>query len=306
MILTDLPIPPKPDYFGPDGAPPGVELRLDAFGSWAAGRPTIKPRVGVVHTNAASVESTVWGQINWGNAGTNNTKPHYCVNQPTPMKVLRTDKRAIANSTGRDLEKIHGEQDASWWTIAIETADSGYRADPHISDFLYDHAEIVARIMAYESIVHGFPVQVPSEWNGEGWVTHTWPFPYPHFTTAAGKTCPGGKKKRTFREQLIPRAMQLAAAWTSINPRVAETPTALDPYKDEVPEMIPMRVFFTPASDKAQWYTTDGVTAHRLTGSHARALAAAGRLPEAERLTVEQAELFSYVVTAEAAVIGVS
>ena len=71
-------------------------------------------------------------------------------------------------------------------------------------------------------------------------------------------------------------------------------------------EEIEMRVFFTPASDKAQWYTTDGVTAHRLTGSHARALAAAGRLPEAERLTVEQAELFSYVVTAEAAVIGVS
>ena len=252
-MLTDLEIPPRPDYFGPDGAPPGVALQLDAFGTWADGRPTITPRVGVVHTNAASVEGSLASQIRWGNAGTNNTKPHYCVNAPQPTKVLRSDLRAIANSTNSSIERQYGERDASFWSIAIETADSGTKADPGVSDFLYDHAEIVARIIAYESIVWNIPVVVPDVWNSTGWVTHTWPFPYPHFTTVPGKTCPGAKKKVTFREQIIPRAVQLVAAWT--------TPTP-DP---EDPDMATPRFFKTSKTSPTVWMTTDEHTAVHVT-----------------------------------------
>src|SRR5690606_29113315 len=117
-------IPPRPDYFGPDGAPPGVELRLDVFGGWVKARPKIIPRVAVVHTTGASGDASVQSARNYGKAGTDNTKPHYHVGD-RPAKVLRTDLRAIANSTGPDIEAQYGERDASFWTIAIETADMG-------------------------------------------------------------------------------------------------------------------------------------------------------------------------------------
>ncbi len=293
--LLDLPIPTRPRYFGPDGCPPGVVLQLTAFGTWAIERTKIRPRVGVVHTNAASVESQLQGQINWGNASANNTKPHYAVNRPQPTKLLRTDLRAIANSTGSDIETRYGERDSSFWSIAIETADSGYNADPGISDFLYDHAEIVARIMAYESIVWNIPIVVPTVWNSTGWVTHTWPFPYPYFTTAAGKTCPGAKKKATFREQLIPRAAQLVRAWTTapvVPPKPAPVPTPEEP-------MTP-RFFKTPGSPSATWVTTDGVTAARVTGVQFGALGH----PAVETLTVTEARKFAYSPSLEHDMIG--
>lgn len=233
MSLLDLPIPPRPAYFGPDGAPPGVELRLDVYNTlddglpWTPTRPKIRPSTIVGHTNGADYESTVQSQINWGRNtrtkdGRSTTKPHYLLGD-RPTKVLRTDLRGIANSTGDDLQRELEVEDSSFWSLAVETADIG-RVEARrrgldwprdCGPFLYDNAEIFARIIAYESIVWGFPIRVPPSFTAGGVVAHTWPWPYPYFTTKPGKTCPGATKIRQIRDEIIPRAAQIAAAWTS-------------------------------------------------------------------------------------------
>lgn len=297
-MRLDDPIPPRPDYFGPDGAPPGVELRLDVFGAWVGTRPKIKPRVAVVHTNGASVEASVQSSINFGNAGTNNTKPHYHVGD-RPAKVLRTDLRSIANSTGSDIEAQYGERDASFWTISMETADmggnaatkAGIRWPTDCGPFLDrpgdqpDDAEIVARILAYESIVWGFPLEIPAVWNGAGVVTHTEPWPYPHFTTVRGKTCPGTTKKRQTFTEILPRARRIAAAWTG-------TTTPEPPTEDR-----PMRYILKPPTDRpgGPWFLRwDGSWSY-LTGRD-RDIARMQGLPEyddtAERYDFVHAQVF--------------
>ena len=50
------------------------------------------------------------------------------------------------------------------WALAIETADTGTNADPTISDFTPEQVEVIATILAYESIACGFPLEVPSRW----------------------------------------------------------------------------------------------------------------------------------------------
>lgn len=229
MRLLNRPVRPKPAYFGPDGAPPGVALRLDVYTTlndgtkWLASRPTIRPNTIVGHTNGASVEATVQSSINYGLAGTNNTKPHYCLGDK-PAKTLRSDLRGIANSTGATIEAQFGVQDSSFWSIAVETADIGSLDAaatgvnwPHdCGPFLYDNADDFAHIIAYESIVHGFPIRFPPSFPAGGVVPHTSPeYPYPYFTTVPGKTCPGETKRRAILDEIIPRAAQIRAAWTA-------------------------------------------------------------------------------------------
>lgn len=233
MSLLDQPIPPRPAYFGPDGSPPGVELALDSYATlddgfeWLAARPRATPRLAVIHTNAASYESTTAAQVSWGKRSRNNTKPHYVVGDK-PMKVLATNRRSIANSTAPWVEDAYGEPDVSYWSISIETADlgsiraleRGYHWPVDCGPFLSrpdgpDDDEIVARILAYESIVWDFPLAIPEVWNGSGVVTHTWPFPYPHYTTVLGKTCPGDTKINAVRGEVLQRAIDIRDAWTN-------------------------------------------------------------------------------------------
>lgn len=250
--LKDLPIPPRPAYFGSDGAPPGVAVNFDAFGQWDDLRPIIKPTTAVVHTNAATVEASLQSQINWGNAAANNTKPHYAVNRPQPTKFVPSNRRAIGNSSFLSVEQEAGVDDVSYWTLVIETADSGTNADPGISDFLYDHAEIVARILAYESIVWDIPLVTPKVWTDPGVVSHTDPFPFPYFTIKYGKSCPGDKKKARVRGDVLARANQIRAAWTA------------DPEDD--PDMAAKPRFFKTHKDSPTvWMTTDEHTAVHVT-----------------------------------------
>lgn len=252
MGLVGAPIPPKPATFTPEGAPPGVTPMLTALRgadgrAWWESRPIIRPRVAIVHTNAAEQEGSSQSQINWGNAAPANTKPHYAINQPTPMKLVPTNRRAIANSTEDWYEKEEDQTDASFWTIAIESADSGTKNDPQVSDFLtvskhgpvpVPHAELVARILAYESIVWGFPLAPPAEWDGTGVAAHTHPFPHPAYTIQEGKTCPGPKKIRTLFDEILPRAREIRQAWTA--PDQTQTPPPA-PTISEVPDMILVR-----------------------------------------------------------------
>lgn len=226
--MLDTAVPPRPAAFTPEGAPPGVAVRLDVYGNWPASRPKITPRLGVVHTNGASVEATVQSSINYGASAADNTKPHYLVGD-RPAKVLATDRRGIANATGDELQTQYGEQDCAMWSYAIETADmgskrafvTGVRWAADCGPFLPrpgdqpDDAEIVARILAYESIVWNHPLGVPPTWNhpAGGVVAHTIPYPYPHYTIKRGKTCPGTTKAKQLFDEILPRARQIRAAW---------------------------------------------------------------------------------------------
>ena len=238
MGIVNQPIPPLDHEPHAAGAPPGVITDFDAFkrwdggpGGWHLSRPGIVPRIIIVHTNAARGEGSSQSQKNWGNASENNTKPHYCINNPTPFKGVPTDRRAIANSTGGNLEAATGERDCSFWTIAIETADPGSDHSPQAPDgsgvaldFVSDeHAELCARIIAYEAIAWDIPLQVPLAWNGTGLVTHTEPFPFPHYTTKKGKSCPTHpKKERVLRGDVWARTRELYDAWTGAEPAPAD------------------------------------------------------------------------------------
>jgi hypothetical protein len=227
MTLVGKPIPPRPAVFSPAGAPPGVAVDFNALRgadgrAWYLSRTKIKPRIGIVHTNAAEKEGTLQSSINWGNGASGNTKPHYHLNWPQPTKVVPTDRQAIANATEDWFQAQEHEVDCALWTYSIETADTGTLADREISDFLtvskygaieIDHAEIVARILAYESIVWNHPIELPEVWNGTGVAAHTDPFGHPCYTTSEGKTCPGPKKKARLRNDIYPRAREIRAAW---------------------------------------------------------------------------------------------
>lgn len=223
MSLLGQPIPPLDHEPNPHGAPPGVTVNFGAFladngGPWWLTRPEIKPRLTIIHTNGASVEASTQSQINWANSGRySHTHPHYAINAPTPSKFVPSDRRGIGNNSNNKLEALAGEtQDVSFWSLVVETADAGYIAG--IGDFLHDHDELVARIIAYEAIVHDLPISVPDVWNGEGVVTHTAPFDYPHYTNARGKTCPNPiKKARVLTGDILPRAQEIHARWTGDN-----------------------------------------------------------------------------------------
>lgn len=230
MTLLGKPVPPLDHEPNAWGAPPGIDIDFDYYKAWSNGsidrsrawwttRPQISPIGAVVHTNAASVEASITSSVAHGNRGQNNTKPHYNLNAPRPQKNVPSDRRAIANSTGSSVERTYGCPDSSFWLLAIETADAGGNkaVNGDYGDFLYDHDEILARLLAYESIVGGWELRVPPQFYTEGVYTHTEPWPYPYLTTAPGKTCPTDTKKdRVLRGDIIPRAIEIKAVWTGL------------------------------------------------------------------------------------------
>jgi len=215
--------PPKPAAFTPEGSVPGVELRSVEF---LADRPLlkVKPRLLLVHTNAASVEGSVDSAWRHSHADPNqNTLPHYQVDRThngvtRARKMLPTNRRSIANATVKEHRGEHG--DVSWFSISIETADlgfpmkeNGFKAPGETIGFDPQQGELVAQIIAYESIVHDLPIATPKEWFGAGVACHTEPFGFPHWTIKKGKTCPGAQKKTDVREWIIPRANEIRRAW---------------------------------------------------------------------------------------------
>ena len=121
--------PPKPAAFTPEGSVPGVEIKSVEF---LADRPLlkVKPRLLLVHTNAASVEGSVDSAWRHSHADPNqNTLPHYQVDRThngvtRARKMLPTNRRSIANATVKEHRGEHG--DVSWFSISIETADLGF------------------------------------------------------------------------------------------------------------------------------------------------------------------------------------
>ena len=152
-----------------------------------------------------------------------NTLPHYQVDRDRrARKMCPSDRRGIANGTVSDQTKIRWndlppEQRADIkahgnvqnWSLAIETADTGTDDDPGISAFTPIQAEVVAQIIAFESIVHGFPISMPSTWHDAGVASHTEPAEFPFWTIHRGKPCPGDKKKAQVRDVVMPRAREI-------------------------------------------------------------------------------------------------
>ncbi len=197
--------PPKPAVFSPEGSVPGVEIKSVKF---LADRPNLKvaPRLLLVHTNAAGREGDVDSAWNWSHSKPNeNTLPHYQVDRThngvtRARKMLPTNRRSIANATVKEFREGHG--DVSWFSISIETADlgfpmeaNGFKAPGGTIGFDPQQGELVAQIIAYESIVHGFPIATPKEWFGSGVACHTEPFGFPHWTIKKGKECPGSAEE---------------------------------------------------------------------------------------------------------------
>ena len=226
-------IPPKPAVFSPEGSVPGVEIKSVNF---LADRPAlkVKPRLLLVHTNAASQEGDVESAWNWSHAAPNeNTLPHYQVDRThngvtRARKMLPTNRRSIANATVKESRGKHG--DVSWFSISIETADlgfpmeaNGFKAPGGTVGFDPQQGELIAQIIAYESIVHGFPIATPKEWFGSGVACHTEPFGFPHWTIKKGKECPGTQKKIDVREWIIPRANEIKQAWLGTKDAPAPT-----------------------------------------------------------------------------------
>lgn len=219
--------PPKPN-FSPTGVPVGMEARLSAYHDgngnlWWPTRPIIKPRVTVVHTNAAQGEGNVTSAINWGNQSPyGNTHPHWQVDRNQAYRLVPSDRRAIGNSTARHIEEAWDERDSSFWSIVIETADMGTKAaaaagypSGDLGPFIGNQVELVAQIVAYEAATWGIPLKPQSVWNQPGTITHTDPFGVGYFTTVSGKTCPGDTKKQQFWDEVLPRAVEIYQAWTA-------------------------------------------------------------------------------------------
>jgi hypothetical protein len=244
--------------FASDLAPPGIEYRPVEF--WQD-RPVIAtPRSIFVHTMAASVPTSV--QSAWNHAhrapGT-NTCPTYAVGleQGDAAKFLPSDRRSIATTTvqpSSDPASPAGKRWASlepWqqteilqygnvrdWSLSIETADTGYLADPAISAFNDWQIEAVATIIAYESHLNGFPLEFLVRWFGAGVGCHTLPDEYPFTTLYPGKFCPGSKKKAQVQSEILPEARRIITGWF---PPPPPPPSGEEPVTDEDIERIAQR-----------------------------------------------------------------
>jgi hypothetical protein len=226
-----MPTPAKPAAFTPEGVPVGVLVNLASY--WQT-RAVITPRIQLCHTNAASGQGSIESSKNWLESAPGvHTLPHYQVDRDgRACKFLPTNRKGIANQTVAAYRGTHGTvQD---WSLAYETADSGMIADPTVSDYTDAQAETLATILAYESIVHGIPLEIPTEWFGSGTASHTDPFGYPYWTNAQGKTCPGAKKKARLRTSILPRSREIRAAWTAPTSPVIPPPSEDEEVKAQV------------------------------------------------------------------------
>jgi hypothetical protein len=222
-------IPPKPTQFAVNRAPDWCELKLSAFKTiagdvWWETRPRITPRLQLVHTNGATREGSIESAVNWGNAAPySNTHPHYQVDRNRAAKLVPTDRKGIGNATGVVVQAGHGN--VSDWSIVIETSDAGYPTPGESGGAIATQVDMIAQILAYESILHAIPLGYPATWYGKGTACHTEPFGYPYWTVYDGKVCPGRTKKQQMREIVLPRAVEIANAWTGSTP----VPTPIPP-----------------------------------------------------------------------------
>lgn len=197
----------RPAIFDVMNAPPGVEINFHP--RWKE-RPLASFRGMLIHTNGAqgigSIESARnWTLADWGT----NAMPHYQADLGgRACKFLPSNRKGICNFN------------ADWFFLSVETADFGWGpGDPGTdAEYTPQQVETISHIIAYESIVHKFPIVTPLTWDGIGVASHTDPFAFPNWTKHPGKPCPGLAKKRQMRTVLHPLAQIIVSTW--MNPDV--------------------------------------------------------------------------------------
>jgi peptidoglycan hydrolase-like protein with peptidoglycan-binding domain len=227
---------PKPTSFEVDQVAPGCEYEPDLYPRGLISRPRMD---GVMwHTNWAGGEASIESQRRWALAAPGkNTYPHYLHDRGgRGRKILRTNRRSIANSGVGSWWAAKGMPDASHRMIAFETADRGTNTDPAPTGSWFTPAQALAvvRDTAYECIVHDIPPVILPKPEGRGIAGHCIPFGYPCVTTAPGKLCPGHRKyaqvgnvlAEEIRDHMIPWVAYLVSEWTGSTP-APQPPTDL-------------------------------------------------------------------------------
>lgn len=251
--------PPRPALITPEGLPPNTVSMLVPF--WRD-RSIITPRLLLVHTNGANGIATNQSSYNWAtNKPGTNTLPHYQVQRDgRAAKYIPSNRKGLDNATvtasSADWPKLtqaqrseilaHGQ--VRDWSLGIETSDDGYGTGRlgDLSGFTDPQVETLAGIIAYESILWGFPLEYPATWWGTGAACHTEPFEYPFWTLFRGKTCPGSLKKQQMRQLVLPRARQILADWSPPHP--IEPPTNLPSTADTGDEAM-LGIYKGPTGD---------------------------------------------------------
>jgi hypothetical protein len=204
MSTMALTIPPRPEGFHPRQAPPGYRISLVSFNNE---RRKITPRLQLAHTNGASGQGSIESSKAWAERRTVNgvatTLPHFQVDRDgDAAMLLELDRQGIASAK------------ANPFCIAYETADTGYKTDPAISEFTGAQLQMMANGFAYCSMLYKIGLEYPKTWDGNGSASHTEPFSYPYWTSYNGKICPGTKKKAQVRDVILPHARAIVAAWS--------------------------------------------------------------------------------------------
>lgn len=301
--------PVKPAEFTAAGVPAGFEVKLVPF---ADERPGMVARAVHFHTNGASVPVSVQSQWNYAVARPHqNTLPTYALGLSsggrTPAaKFLQSNRRAIGSTTVSKTTTVNGKlvwptltleqqqeilahPNVREQTIVVETADTGYLADPRVSPFDPGQIEACATLLAYESIVHGIPLVIQTAWWGPGVASHTDPFGFPYTSIHRGKICPGDRKKEQVRNVILPRAREIVAAWKG-----SPAPEPVPPPPGPLPQLrgVLDMVLMAHESGKATfWFSPDGgVTRYVVRDmDHALSLVAIGAIDAKTRTVLTAA-----------------
>lgn len=223
-----LGIPVRPKEFRPDWPPPGYRI---LYVNFQAERKTIAPRLQLIHTNGASVESSIESAKNWAERRVVN-------GSSTTLPTFQVDRDGDAAM----FININQAQNACYkvnpWAISYETADTGYKADPTISGFTEPQLQALANGCAYVSVLFKIPLEYPSTWDGTGTASHTEPFGYPYWTNSNGKICPGSKKKEQVRDVILPHARKIVEAWMTPAKPIPPPPKPQPPPEIEDDDML--------------------------------------------------------------------
>jgi hypothetical protein len=282
--MTEFTIPPRPSSFTPQGVAPGCERIPNLYPRELMGR-----RVDVlsVHTNWASGgPATVESAIRWSlaNVGVNTYAHYQHERNGRAGKMLDSDRRGIGtggvSSWWRDTYNL---PNASYRALTYETSDLGTIKDPSPegSYFTDEQMASLARDLAYECVVHSIPPKLLERPDGRGIAGHCFPFPYPAFTTAKGKQCPGTRKFEQLVDVVIPWTAAIVSAWTgaeSIPPVIPTVPNPDTEVGVNAPEeALSMLMIAREVKTDVVW-VGDGVTRRSLaTPDELYALTAAAR-----------------------------
>ncbi len=218
-------IPPRPAAFTPQGVAPGCERIANLYARELLGR---QVDILTVHTNWAGGEGDIESAQRWTlSAPGSNTYAHYHHDTDgRAAKMLDTNRRGIGTAGTSAYWSQFNMPNASWRSLTYETADRGTRTDPApVGSYFTDkQMYALARDLAYECVVWKIPPILLPHPTKRGIVGHCKPFPYPAFTTANGKQCPGDRKYKQLVDVVIPWTAAIVSAWTSTPVPVPKPP----------------------------------------------------------------------------------